>query len=421
MHIYFSGIGGVAIGPLARIARDLGHDVTGSDKEQSRYSDSVVADGISVEIGQTTENIAKVHQEKPIDWFVYTSGLPADHPELKFAQENGIKATKRDVFINDFLVEKNLKLLAVAGTHGKTNTTGMLVWMFQQLNIPVSYSVGTNITFGPNGKYDANSQYFVYEADEFDRNFLKFKPFASVFTAVDYDHPETYPTVEDYKKAFVEFADQSESLTTWQSIADYLSLEHTQTRHIISDSEQSTTEITLIGRHTRSNAFLAVSMMESILPDTSRDQLLEVVNTFPGTERRMEKLAPGLYSDYAHHPVEIKAAIEAATEFGQPVVAVYQPHQNNRQHEVQDAYSDVFEKAAKVYWLPTYLSRERLELPVLTPEDLIAKLNNPRLAEPANMDEGLKVNIAEHRKNGRTVLLLCAGDLDAWARQDLFS
>jgi len=424
MHIYFSGIGGVAIGPLARIARDLGYQVTGSDNTQSRYTDSVAADGIRVEIGQTAEDIAKIHAETPIDWFVYTSGLPADHPELTFVNQNGIKATKRDVFINQFLKEKDLRLLAVAGTHGKTNTTGMLVWMFKQLGIPVSYSIGTNISFGPNGGYEAGSEYFVYEADEFDRNFLRFHPFASIYTSVDYDHPETYPTIEEYKKAFTQFAMLSDSLTTWRSVADYVGIEDDYTRHIINDfadGSKPEEDINLIGEYTRKNAFLALSMMKSIFPDLDREKILNAINSFPGTERRMEKLAENLYSDYAHHPIEVRAALEAAGEFGQPVVAVYQPHQNVRQHQVQDFYLDVFNNIEKVYWLPTYLSREQYNLPILKPEDLIVKLSDPQVAEVADMNDSLKLHIDNYRKDGNLVILLTAGDLDAWARKNLIN
>lgn len=422
MHIYFSGIGGVAIGPLARIAKDLGYEVTGTDNSKSRYTESVAADGIKVEIGQTAEQIARIHSEHPIDWFVYTSGLPADHPELKFVQENNIKATKRDVFINNFLKEKNLKLLAVAGTHGKTNTTGMLVWIFKQLGIPISYSVGTNISFGPNGCYQEGSEYFVYEADEFDRNFLRFHPFASIFTSVDYDHPETYPTIEEYKKAFNQFAKLSDSLTTWRSVADYVGFEDDYTRHIINDfadGAKPEEEINLIGEYTRKNAFLALSMIKSIMPDVDREKLLAAINSFPGTERRMEKLAENLYTDYAHHPIEVRAALEAASEFGQPVIVVYQPHQNVRQHQVQDYYQDVFDAAEKVYWLPTFLSREQYNLPILKPEDLIVKLNDPQIAEIAEMNDSLKLHIDHHRKDGDLVILLNAGDLDSWARQHL--
>src|SRR5579884_1983972 len=107
MHIYFSGIGGAGIGPLAQVARQAGYMVSGSDKQHSSYIDYLAQHGIpDVHIGQTREAIAKVHEENPIDWFVYTSALPLenpDAPELKFCEEQNIRATKRDELLNQIL------------------------------------------------------------------------------------------------------------------------------------------------------------------------------------------------------------------------------------------------------------------------------------------------------------------------------
>jgi UDP-N-acetylmuramate--alanine ligase len=419
MHVYFSGIGGVGIGPLSMIAKDLGYEVTGSNNEENQFTDIAKRNGINVVIGQDTDSISKIHQDTPIDWFVYTSSLPDDHPELVFAKANNIKTSKRDQFINHFLSEKNLKMLAIAGTHGKTNTTGLLVWLFKQFDIPASYSIGSNISFGPAAAYQPNSKFFIYEADEFDRNFLHFKPYASVITSADYDHPDTYPTIEDYKKAFQKFATQSEQVTTWQSIADYLGLSTENSTLMPDDTNVGATGISLIGEYTRRNAYLALVLFENLFPSKTRQQVIAAINHYPGTERRMEKIADNLYSDYAHHPVEIAATISAAAELGKNVVVVYQPHQNVRQHQVSKMYQNCFNGAHKIYWLPTYLSRESHDLPVLTPEELINNLSDPNLAEPKQMNDELVAAVKSHVKNDDLVLLLNAGNLDAWARQNL--
>ena len=176
MHIYFSGIGGTGIGPLALLAHQAGFLVSGSDKQNSDYVEYLRKQGINrISIGQTTDNILGVHSNHPIDWFVYSSALAKEdpnHPELAFVQEKQIKNSKRDGFLNYFLQEKQLKLLAVAGTHGKTTTTAMAIWLFKQLGIPVSYSVGAKMSFGEMGEYAPQSEYFIYECDEYDRNFL---------------------------------------------------------------------------------------------------------------------------------------------------------------------------------------------------------------------------------------------------------
>jgi UDP-N-acetylmuramate--alanine ligase len=130
MHIYFSGIGGAGIGPLAQVAKQAGHDVSGSDKQESQYIDYLKKQGISnISIGQARATIQKVHEEQPIDWVVYTSALTLenpDAPELAYAREMGIRVSKRDELLNQILQEKGQKLIAVAGTHGKTTTTAMV-------------------------------------------------------------------------------------------------------------------------------------------------------------------------------------------------------------------------------------------------------------------------------------------------------
>src|SRR5664279_378582 len=217
MNVYFSGIGGVGIGPLAEIAFDAGYNVQGSDLNPSLTTSELGERGIAVNIGQDGSFLQACHDKQPIDWFVYTSALPATHPELVLAQQLGIKTAKRDELLAQIIAEKNLKLIAVAGTHGKTTTTGMLVWTFKQLGIPVSYSVGSTMSFGPSGKFDPKSEYFVYECDEFDKNFLHFYPYLALITSIDYDHPDTYPTESSYLDAFRQFGEQSEQLIAWQA------------------------------------------------------------------------------------------------------------------------------------------------------------------------------------------------------------
>ncbi|HET6622659.1 MAG TPA: Mur ligase domain-containing protein, partial [Candidatus Saccharimonadales bacterium] len=222
MHIYFSGLGGVAIGPLAEIADGAGFTVSGSDLADNLMTHQLRQRGVDVTIGQDGSQIAAVHAKSPIDWFVYTAALNEDHPELKFARDNDIRTSKRDEFLAELIKQKDLKLVAVSGTHGKTTTTGLLIWVFKQLGIPVSYSIGTTLSFGPSGQFDPDSQYFVYECDEFDRNMLKFQPYLTLITAIDYDHPDTYPTEAEYRQAFVNFLEQSDYSLLWEKDLRYL-------------------------------------------------------------------------------------------------------------------------------------------------------------------------------------------------------
>lgn len=419
MNIFVSGAGGVAMGPLAQIARDLGWTVFGSDQVASRNTEALSKNGIPVIIGQSGLELGVVHEMRPIDWFVYSSALPKNHPELKFARDHKIKISKRDEFINQLLKDKKLKMLAVAGTHGKTTTTGMLIWIFKQLGVRISYSIGTNLSFGPSGQYQPGSEYFIYEADEYDRNFLKFHPYAAVITSVDYDHPDTYHSVRSYKKAFADFIDDSAWVYSWQEIIQYLHLKAEPNFFVFDDDEDELTKITLHG-HDKRNALLAAACASEIL-EKSLEECIEVVNQFPGTERRFERLGENLFTDYAHHPTEIASTIKLARELSPNVVVVYQPHQNIRQHELmkEGGYGDVFDLAKKVYWLPTYLSRENEHLHTLTPGQLIESLSAPGLAEPSAMSDGLWQRILDHRKQCDLVVGMSAGDLDAWLREKI--
>ncbi|HJM04557.1 MAG TPA: Mur ligase domain-containing protein [Candidatus Saccharimonadaceae bacterium] len=415
MNVYFSGLGGVGIGPLVEIARDAGHTVLGSDLEDGLVTQELRERGITVTIGQDGTFLEASHRDTPIDWFVHTAALPDDHPELVLAQKLGLRIGKRDEFLAYIIQEKDLKLIAISGTHGKTTTTGMMVWAMLQLGIPISYSVGTTLPFGPSGKYDPASTFFVYECDEYDRNFLNFHPHISLLTSVDYDHPDTYPTEQEYIAAFQQYITQSNHTIMWQEDAEYL-----QAKTPDSWVLQAALDIALPGAHNRRNATLVAKTIE-YLHLAEETQTTSILAQFPGTDRRFEKLANNLYTDYGHHPKEIAATLQLARELSDHVVLVYQPHQNRRQQRIVDMYRDQFEQADTIYWLPTYLSREDPDEHVLTPEDLIKNITNKTAVQIAELDENLWNTITEARKSGNLVLCMGAGTIDAWVRQHLAS
>lgn len=421
MHIFYSGIGGAGIGPLAQIARDLKYDVTGSNDIENANTKALSQEsGITVYTGQSAEAITKIHKKKPIDWYVYTAGLPADHPELAFVRMNAIRHSKRDAFINEIVNQSDLKLIAVSGTHGKTGTTGLLIWLFMQLNIPISYAIGTTLSFGPGGQHHADAEYFIYEADEFDKNMLRFRPYASLITSLDYDHPDTYPSVDDYKESFRVFISQSHCAFLWDATQEYLQPLAKDHLHSYALASDLVTEIQLPGKFIRQNASLALHLMAELFPQTPLEKLTEAINKFPGTARRFERLRENVYTDYAHHPKEIEATIQLATELGKPVVAVYQPHQNSRQHQLQLQYTESFCNTEKIYWLPTYQSRDYdSDLPILSPQELITNLAHPEKVTIADMNNQLAKNILAHAAQDRTVVLMSAGNLDEWARNNL--
>lgn len=404
------------MGPLALMAKNAGMNVFGSDQKPGAITNELAEHGIKVYLGEQDGEFLKLRAKTDgVDWFVYTSALPEDHPELLLAKKLKIKhITKRDELISYLVKKLNLKMVAVAGTHGKTTTTAMIVWACLQLGIPVSYLIGTTLPFAPAGKYDPKSKYFIYEADEYDRNFLAFKPWLAVIPVISYDHPDIYPDEQDYREAFTQFERQSEQVIRGDEIA---------------------ADVTLSGEARRFDATLAIDAVQRIMPaprglarfhDTRRKKIVKVINEFPGVGRRFEQVSEGYYSDYAHHPEEVAATVQIAREEAERrglkgVVIVYEPHQNTRQAGLIDAYADAFEGVTKLYWLPTYLTRENPKIKEVKPADFIAKLSNPKIAEPAQLDDNLKEALLKWHEKGYLVLLMTAGPADAWLRRLVYA
>jgi UDP-N-acetylmuramate--alanine ligase len=425
MHIFFSGIGGGAIGPLAIMAKQAGYEVSGSDKQESLYIDNLRKQGINPLIGQTTEDIAKLHAEHPIDWVVYSSAIPKEnpnHPELVFAEEHGIKHSKRDELLNILIKDNDLKLIAIAGTHGKTTTTAMVVWLFRELGQKISYSVGAKMPFGPQGHFEPGSTYFVYECDEFDRNFLAFHPHFSLITGISWDHHEIFPTREDYNQAFQEFISQSEKVIIWDRDLQYLDQPMDDHLYVADLADPTIDSISLDGRFNREDAWMAIRTVAG-LTGKSFEELRKIIETFPGSKQRMELLAPGLYTNYAHTPEKIRGGMSAAKEIAakqnKDLVVIYEPLTNRRQHYIKEDYKDCFEGAKKLYWVPTYLAREDPTQELLKPADLIPYLDNAAIAEPAELDDALMQKIHQHLDNGDLVVAMGAsggGSMDEWLR-----
>lgn len=441
MNIYVSGISGTGLGPLALMSKEAGLGVCGSDAQEGAVTGELVAANIDLEIGtQDGTFLQNKFDQGKVDWFVYTSALPENHPELVLAKELGLRISKRDELIA-YLVEKmGLLMVAVAGTHGKTTTTAMVIYAALSIGLPISYLVGTTLSFAESGSYDKRSRFLIYEADEYDRNFLRFFPWLAVITTVSYDHPDIYKTKLDYLRAFAKFEGQSEQVIRGRETeADSVQDDGAET---LDFSEK----FSLAGAVRRYDANLAMQAIFEMVEEADLTEagkslisgginyegraidealLIEILDSFPGVGRRFERIAEGVYSDYGHHPEEIVATIEMAKEEAERlglkgVVAIYEPHQNSRQHEVFDGYKSAFAGVDKLFWLPTYLVRENPELKVLKPNDFIQSLDNPKLGEAAEPGPTLAKKLRELRDAGNLILLMTAGPADKWLRKEVF-
>lgn len=426
MHIFFSGIGGAGIGPLALVAKQAGYEVSGSDKQDSQYIEYLKKQGIAnISIGQTAENIAAEHERQPIDWYVYSSAVAIeqpDGPEFTFCREQNIHMSKRDELLNQIIEDKQLKLIAIAGTHGKTTTTAMTIWLLKQLGKSMGYILPAKSSFAEMGAYESGAEYFVYEADEFDRNFLSFQPYLSLITGVDWDHPDVYPTREDYYAAFREFLEQSERAVLWDADAERLKIDSADAQIVLMDDDPAIQTVTLAGLVNRQNAWQVANAVHD-LTKRPLEELVGRLNKFPGVARRFEQIIPGLYTDYAHTPPKIRGALQLAREVaGKDVVVVYEGLHNTRQHFMREDLYNLFDSVKKLYIVPSYLAREDESLRLLTPDDLKLLLSTQAqtVTEAAALDENLRATIIRHLEAGDTVVCLTAGgghSLDEWLRR----
>lgn len=417
MRIYFVGIGGTGMAPMAHLALDAGFEVVGSDQQTNLNTEHLKERGVNISTDQSGDFLSYLHNQKPIDWVIYTSALPADHPELAKADSLGLTTAKRDQFIPWFIKKHNFKLIAVAGAHGKTSTTTMLIWLFQQLGVPASYLVGSTLPFAEAGKFDPNSRYFIYECDEYDRNFLHYQPDFALIPAVDYDHIDIYPTLDDYHQAFSQFFEQSAQVIMWRT--DLWDGYQPDSKFLF--AKNINPDLKILGQHNRANAQLILELLP-LLGDSrfALKSAIEILNQAPRAGRRFEPLKANLISDYAHHPAEIKATLELAHEYAtlhdfNQIVAVYEPHQNERQVQFQADYPTAFVGADQIYWLPTFVARDHHDQ-VLSPEQLVANLNQ---ATPADFNDQLITDIKQHLRQKDLVVLMSAGKLDSFIRRNL--
>ena len=173
----------------------------------------------------------------------------------------------------------------------------------------------------------------------------------------------------------------------------------------------------------RLDASLAIQAVGDLTKVPTAD-LVKIINRFPGVSRRFEKIADNIYSDYAHTPEKIAGCLEMAKELSNKVVVVYEPLTNKRQYSIRNTYTDLFKNVKKLYWVPSYLTREDPDQHVLTPTELIENMGNKEIAEPAELNPQLLESIKKHQSDGDLVICISGGgggSLDEWLRQQFIA
>jgi len=444
-HAYLIGIGGSGLSAIARVLVEDGYAVSGSDLEYSSYARDLEELGVKLFIGHDANQIHGA------DFVLRSSAIPENNVEVLAAEKANIPVYKRADFLGKLTADRNC--IAVAGTHGKTTTTAMISWMLTALDRDPSYIIGGVSKNLNTNAHAGKGSSFVIEADEYDRMFLGLQPQIAVITNVEHDHPDSFPSEKDFYSAFIEFVnriptsgyllaciDDKMSSTLLDYAAQELDLNtrayglemgkggvspHYLARNIsrnqsgsfsfdIHDSQEYLANISLQvpGIHNVSNSLASLAVADIMglpLEDAAR-----ALSEFQGTERRFEIRGdvPGItvIDDYAHHPTEIRATLEAA-RYRYPerdLWAVWQPHTYSRTETLFDQYLDAFGKADHVLVTEIYPSREKIrdDFSSLKVVQSMDHKDVNFLASNAQVVDHLLANI----HSGDVVIVLSAGD-----------
>jgi UDP-N-acetylmuramate--alanine ligase len=356
-ELHFIAIGGAGMSGLALVCHELGARVTGSDRAESAYFERVVAAGIEARLGHEADAVP------PGAEVVVSSAIRDDNPELARARERGQRILHRGQLLAELCAQK--RLIAIAGAHGKTTTTGMLAWIGGG---KVSYLLGGELP-GLEGGDPANAhwtpdaEWVVAEADESDASFLELRPEVAVVTNVELDHHARWSSRSDLVEAFRSFAAPASSLVLGADPSlDAVISSQDEVVRFDAASPGPSLELAVPGKHNLLNAraALAAARLAGLASD---DEIAARLGTFPGMLRRLERKGARdgveIYDDYAHHPTEVAASLAALRSLGpKRLIAVFQPHLYSRTKALAERFGGALAEADEVAVLDVYPARE---------------------------------------------------------------
>ena len=450
-HVHLIGIGGTGLSAIARVLIEKGYTVSGSDRAASALFKAITAAGARTFLGHAAEQVAGA------DLVIRSSAIPEDNPEVIAAEEQGIPVLKRADFLEELTQGK--ETLAVAGSHGKTTTTAMLIWILDQLGTQPSFIAGGMVNqLGCNARAGIGT-YFAIEADEYDYMFLGLSPKIAIITNIEHDHPDCFPTKEDYLDAFKAFLgrvrpdgfaliclDDPESRQLLNNMedkqiqllgygtspyADYyahdISVVEDLTQFTLTHKKNGgitetlgTVELSVPGRHNVLNATAALSAIHQL--GMPINEAISAINNFQGTGRRFEVLGSiegrTIIDDYGHHPTQIAATLEAARSRypHHRIWAVWQPHTYSRTQLLEDEYIQALSQADKVIVLSIYAARE--ENHGYTAESIAESIANINAYYIPNMETATNFLLTELKPND-LVIVFSAGDATHLSRDVL--
>ena len=441
-HIHLIGIGGTGLSAIARVLLERGYRVSGSDLEYSALADSLMQAGALIHTGHEAENV------RGADIVIRSSAVPDDNVEVQEARERGIPVVKRAEFLPR--LTEGQKLIAVAGSHGKTTTTAMLAWILMALDQDPSFIVGGVVENLHTNARAGDGDYFVIEADEYDEMFLGLEPEVAVVTNVEYDHPDYYPTPQAFEEAFRSFVGQLKSggsLVLCAEDPGARGLRHEidldqdvyfygfdnpdfnyMARNLQGQDDGSYrfdfytadiamelfqhVELGIPGEHNVLNALAALGVVDVL--GLSVEQATAALADFQGSGRRFdirgEFAGVVIIDDYAHHPTEIRTTIRAAKDRYQDrdLWVVWQPHTFSRTVALQDEFRNCFQEAEHVVVTAVYPSRE--EKPQgFSMAEIVQNIDHGDVTYQAEFDAA-RSHLMSHVADGDVVLIFSAGD-----------
>ncbi len=423
---YFVGIKGSGMSALALILHDKGLKVEGSDIDQYTFTQRGLE---KAGIKTLSFNPDNIHEGQIV---IAGNSFPDTHPEIAKAHELGLKVYRYHEFLGELI--NNYTSIAVAGAHGKTSTTGLLSHVLGGV-APTSYLIGDG-----SGKGIINSRFFVFEADEYRRHFMPYHPDYAIMTNIDFDHPDYYSGIDDVFSAFEAFGKQvKKGIFAWGDDKNLRKLnvdvpvyyygtgkdDDFQARDIKRSTKGSSFDVyyndeflgnfstPLFGEHNVLNslAVIAVSYFEKVDLNEIKKELL----TFGGVKRRFSQRTVAdmtIIDDYAHHPSEIKATLDAARQKypDKEIIAVFQPHTFSRTIALLDEFAASLNLADHVY-LTDIFSSAREKSGAVSSEDLGAKISKGgEVIKLDNMSALLNYHNA-------VVVFMGAGDVQKYERE----
>ena len=380
-QVHFIGIGGSGMSGIARILIGMGHKVTGSDVRTSPNIVTLEALGAKIAIGHDDANLGEANT------VVVTSALWPNNPEYLLAKKRNLPVIHRSQALAHVASKK--RLVSVAGAHGKTTSTGMIITALLGLKQDPSFVNGGVISSLGASSQNGSGELFVIEADESDGSFLHYETSVALITNVDPDHLDHYGSIEAFHQVFADFANKAKELVVINSddagakaVAKLISKtqitfgevetadvrvsdisEKAQVSFSLSYKQQTVSAtLTIAGRHNAINAAGAVATLIGLGFDF--EQSIREVEKFGGTERRFElhgdRRGVKVYDDFAHHPTEVAAALNGARAVvgHGKIVTVFQPHLYSRTRLFAKEFADALEASDEVVLLDIYAARE---------------------------------------------------------------